>query len=33
MLVLRLYDTPAAAGSAAIEPTALPAIEKLDCSA
>lgn len=30
-LVLRLYDTPAASGSAALDPTAFPPIERLEC--
>ena len=31
-LVLRLYDTPVAAGTAALDPRTLPAIERLDCA-
>jgi hypothetical protein len=30
-LVLRLYDTPVAAGSAALDAAAMPAIERLEC--
>ena len=30
-LVLRLYDTPVAAGSAALDPATLPTIEALEC--
>jgi hypothetical protein len=32
-IVLRLYDTPAAVGSAALEAAALPVIERLECGA
>jgi hypothetical protein len=32
-LVLRLYDTPVAAGVAALDPRALPSIERLGCNA
>lgn len=32
-LVLRLYDTPAATGSAALDPAAFPPIERLECGA
>jgi hypothetical protein len=32
-LVLRLYDTPAATGSAALDPAAFPAIERQECGA
>jgi hypothetical protein len=31
-LVLRLYDTPVAAGTAALDTRSLPAIERLDCA-
>jgi hypothetical protein len=31
-LVLRLYDTPVAAGSAALDARALPVVERLDCA-
>ena len=31
-LALRLYDTPVAAGTAALDPRVLPAIERLDCA-
>jgi hypothetical protein len=30
-LILRLFDTPVAAGSAALEASAMPAIERLEC--
>jgi hypothetical protein len=30
-LALRLYDTPVAAGTAALDPRTLPSIERLDC--
>jgi hypothetical protein len=32
-LVLRLYDTPAATGSAALDPAAFPPVERLECGA
>jgi hypothetical protein len=32
-LALRLYDTPVAAGTAALDPRTLPTIERLDCAA
>jgi hypothetical protein len=32
-IVLRLYDTPAAVGSANLEESALPAIERMECGA
>ena len=31
-LTLRLYDTPVAAGTAALDARTLPAIERLDCA-
>jgi hypothetical protein len=31
-LALRLYDTPVAAGAAALDPRTLPVIERLDCA-
>jgi hypothetical protein len=31
-LALRLYDTPVAAGTAALDPRTLPSIERLDCA-
>jgi hypothetical protein len=29
--MLRLYDTPVAAGSAALDPRVLPGIERVEC--